>query len=216
MKQFFVLIAVCFSITLFGQCPGDFDFENAEGVVVSPDPSQGETFESGTLGIPYSDFFHILAPSNLSDVFGSSFDQDIDSLTFEGVLIDGIAIENSGFGLYSVFFEDEGMNPEIMLPSHTYCIELAGIPLSVDTLSITFVFNAFVSVESLGVLPIPFDISGYSLSVGQLILGCLNPSACNYNPQAHLDDGSCSDLDTCGVEATIVVATPPTCLQLYS
>ena len=199
MKQFFVLIAVCFSITLFGQCPGDFDFENAEGVVVSPDPSQGETFESGTLGIPYSDFFHILAPSNLSDVFGSSFDQDIDSLTFEGVLIDGIAIENSGFGLYSVFFEDEGMNPEIMLPSHTYCIELAGIPLSVDTLSITFVFNAFVSVESLGVLPIPFDISGYSLSVGQLILGCLNPSACNYNPQAHLDDGSCSDLDTCGV-----------------
>jgi uncharacterized protein (TIGR02145 family) len=31
------------------------------------------------------------------------------------------------------------------------------------------------------------------------VLGCTNSSACNYNPEATVDDGSCESLDECGV-----------------
>ena len=40
---------------------------------------------------------------------------------------------------------------------------------------------------------------GVSLTFPQAVFGCMDPSACNYNPDAELDDGSCSDYDECGV-----------------
>ena len=46
------------------------------------------------------------------------------------------------------------------------------------------------------------------------VCGCMDPTACNYNPDANNEDGSCLQLDECGVcggdgiaEGVIVMAT---------
>jgi hypothetical protein len=43
------------------------------------------------------------------------------------------------------------------------------------------------------------DITIQDVCIGGVIDGCTDPAACNYNPDASTDDGSCADNDLCGV-----------------
>ncbi|MGB1347834.1 MAG: T9SS type A sorting domain-containing protein [Flavobacteriales bacterium] len=44
-----------------------------------------------------------------------------------------------------------------------------------------------------------FDFDGPGEYVNEEILGCMDETACNYNPDVTDDDGSCAELDECGV-----------------
>ena len=44
-----------------------------------------------------------------------------------------------------------------------------------------------------------FDFDGIGEYVNEEILGCMDETACNYNPDVTEDDGSCAELDECGV-----------------
>lgn len=43
------------------------------------------------------------------------------------------------------------------------------------------------------------DITVQEVCIGGVIDGCTDSASCNYNPDATIDDGSCADLDLCGV-----------------
>ena len=44
-----------------------------------------------------------------------------------------------------------------------------------------------------------FDFTGTGEFFSEEILGCMDDTACNYNPEVTEDDGSCAELDECGV-----------------
>ncbi|HHZ82043.1 MAG TPA: T9SS type A sorting domain-containing protein [Flavobacteriales bacterium] len=68
MNKFYLLIvAFALTSTAFGQCVADFDFGDV-GFGVSPDPQQGENFDSGVVNQPYIDILHILIPAFAADV----------------------------------------------------------------------------------------------------------------------------------------------------
>lgn len=53
--------------------------------------------------------------------------------------------------------------------------------------------------------PLPNPYTGSQTLLGNMVLyfseepGCTNENACNYDPEANVDDGSCLELDACGV-----------------
>ena len=68
-KPFLALFTctVCMGVNVSGQCTADYDFGTVE-YGASPDASLGEQFAQGTVGVPYSDVFHVLVPVDASAI----------------------------------------------------------------------------------------------------------------------------------------------------
>lgn len=195
MKHVVLSLAAAFAVMTTGlaQCTADFDFGDVP-FGISPDPSIGETFAEGILDLPYADTLHILMPSFASDLgieVLPGFDIAIDSIVVQTINLIGeegeaLAIEDLNLEL-TPNNNGDAPNPFNFLGGQQYCATITGTPDS-----------AGVFVASIGVVAYafgfdqPFDFEGYTLTISLPTPGCIDEMACNFNPDADEDDGSCA------------------------
>ena len=148
MNKFFSRLSVaigmlCGSSAATAQCAIDYDFGDAPWGV-SPDPTLGETFDTGMIDEPYEDVLHIKVPLNAS-VLDENLDLELDSVqvvqdfidaedgTYYGVVFVDTATQEQFFadelGL-TVTFNNNGSSPvsTTVLPDAQYCAAIDGVP----------------------------------------------------------------------------------------
>ncbi len=79
---------------------------------------------------------------------------------------------------------------------YTASLDISGAGLSGDGSWSVQLVNGYASA---GTVTYVADITIQDVCVGGVIDGCTDSAACNYDPDATADDGSCADLDLCGV-----------------
>jgi len=134
MNKFYsVLFALILTSTVFGQCEVDFDFGDV-GFGISPDPTLGETLESGVVNMEYIDVIHILIPAFASDVDPTYPPTlPIDSINLESVVLtDTVTLveyspEELGLEVICNNLGDSNY-PCSFLGATQYCVSLEGIP----------------------------------------------------------------------------------------
>ena len=182
----------------------DFDFNGAV-FGVSPDPALGETFNDGLVGQPYEDVLHLILPTNTEDIPGSPVSIPLDSVVLEDLSLIGemgevVALSEIGLVMTPYNDGDSG-NPYAFLGGNQYCASITGTPDSAGVFTGLINTTAWVTVPILGANSIPFPFEGFTLTIiSPAIPGCTDASACNYDMDATMDDGSCTnDVDGDGV-----------------
>jgi hypothetical protein len=202
MKHVVLSLAAAFAVISSGlaQCTADFDFPADATFGLSPDPLLEETFSDGYFGEEYADTLHILVPTSADDLVGIPLPVDsvvVQSISLIGESGESLLISEVGLELTPNNNGDSG-NPYAFLGGMQYCATLSGIPdttgfffASINVVGWASLFGSSISEE------VPFE--GYSLTI--ILEGCTDPMACNYEPLATEDDGSCAEfdaLDVCG------------------
>ena len=182
-------------LTALGQCDADFDFGGAP-YGFSPDPTLGESFETGVVGESYNDILHVKVPSNVNAV-EPSLDLPIQSLQFVGVVFEDTATQEQfaadEIGLQVTF------NAFSFSPGSQYCASVIGEPTRAGYYQMNIEIVVFTELFG-SPLSYPASFQNFALFVSNSLLGCTDINACNYNPQATQDDDSCSYItDECGV-----------------
>ena len=200
--------------TGLAQCTADFVFPDGVTFGLSPDPLIGETFEDGYVGEFYADTLHILVPTSADDLVG--FPVPVDSVVVQSISLVGesgesLLISEVGLELTPNNNGDSG-NPYAFLGGSQYCATLTGTP---DTTGFFFASIDVVGWASFLGQSISQEISfeGYSLTL--ILEGCTDPMACNYDPLATEDDGSCAEFDAlevCGGDCFAADSTG--CIEL--
>ena len=198
----FLLLASCF--TVVGQCDANFDFDGAPWGV-SPDPALGESFEIGAVNAPYEDVLHLKIPVN-ANAIDETLNFPLDSVqvfqdfidasgTYLGVVFVDTATQEQFFadelGL-QVAFNNNGSSPipYSFLPGGQYCASITGEPTRAGLYSVKL--DVVVYVNLIGTsLAYPFLFENFTLFVSDGLLGCTDVNACNFNPAASDNDGSC-------------------------
>ena len=185
-------------------CQTNFDFGD-EPFGFSPDPSLGQSFTDGHLGLPYTDAWHVLVPPTAAG---------IDSAYPPQLAVDSVIVMDdmvSGSGEYTgVVFTDmttmeqfhagdlglsfvlnnqgDSPNPTTLLGGNQYCALLSGIPTRAG------VYRMVVGIEAWATIAAPFSVpytfDNFMLTIDDAGEGCTDPFACNY-VNALVDDGSC-------------------------
>ena len=192
-------------------CQADYDFGNASWGF-SPDLTLGESFAEGIVNLPYADVLHGIFPQGAGE-FDPTFPPQlpIDSILFlqavqpNGMLMDilftdvatneNFFAQDLGFGLI-LNNPNSAASPETVIPGEQFCISIFGVPQREGNYEVSFPFQMWSTLGS------PFSVSyviEFPLSVVVATIGCTDPDACNYQPTAVEDDGSCGVLDECGV-----------------
>jgi hypothetical protein len=191
-----VFLALLAFNTGYSQCTADYDFGDV-ATAVSPDPTNGESFEDGLVGVPYEDVLHILLPTYVLDI-DSTLPLDpstlLDSLQLISLIMVDLSDETIQYTPEELGLEvlcnnngDSG-NPCTFLGGNQYCAAVTGTP------TIAGEFRCDITIEGwIVVFGVPF---GQETAFGSLLVtfeseGCMNPEACNYDPTATIDDGSC-------------------------
>ena len=190
MKHLVLSLAAMFAVMTSGlaQCVADFDFGDV-AFGISPDPSVGETFAEGILDLPYADTLHILMPTMASDL-DLPLPVAIDSIVVQTIALIGaegelLSIEDLNLTLEP---NNNGDSPNqfTFLGGNQYCATISGEPDSAG------VFTASISVVAYALgFNVPYEFEGYTLTISLPTPGCIDEMACNFNPDADEDDGSC-------------------------
>ena len=192
-------------------CEADFDFGN-ESWGFSPDPYNGESFEEGTVNLAYADVLHGLFPLSAGEIDPAyPLQLPIDSvLLLQGVQEDGLITnvlftdletnenffsEDLGFVL-TLNNPSGGVSPRTVFPEEQFCVSILGVPEREGNYRISFPFELWSTIVAPFSVPYVFE---FPLSVITATIGCMDPNACNYQPTAVEDDGSCGVFDECGV-----------------
>lgn len=147
MKRLLLLaFASILYTTASAQCAADeYDFGDA-GFGVSPDPENGENFDTGYLNVAYSDVIYVKIPSNASDIDPNFPEQiPVDSVLFVGVefILDGTTYTPEQIGLEVVCNNQGDSDNECMfLGGQQYCAVLQGTP------TVAGVFNMNINIEA--------------------------------------------------------------------
>ena len=197
MKHIFSFLAVAAlgMGAAFGQCDADFDFMGAE-FGISPNPLLGETFAEGEVDQPYADVIHVIIPASTAGIPEAPIELPLDSVVLDSILLIGNmgeALLTTDIGL-SMYPNNNGdlPNPNAFLGGNQYCASLEGTPDTVGVFTGAIYTTAWVTVPFLGANAIPFPFEGYTLTINEpAVPGCMDDMACNYNPEANEDDGSC-------------------------
>ena len=199
MKHFalILLAALTWSVStqITAQCTADFDFMGA-GFGISPSPALGETFVDGSVYQSYTETIHIIIPSNTADIPDAPIELELDSVVLDSILLIGelgeaMLTTDIGLALFPNNNGDSG-NPNAFLGGGQYCANLEGTPDTVGVFTGAIYTTAWVTVPFLGANAIPFPFEGYTLTINpEPIPGCMDEIACNYDPYASDDDGSC-------------------------
>lgn len=172
MQKYFVLAAVASvligtSTGVSAQCTADFDFGTAE-YGASPDASLGEQFAQGTVGVAYSDVFHVLVPVDASAI-DPAFALPLDSVQLiSATLIDPITGNPIDFGALGMTITcnngGTASDPCTFLAGGQYCAEIAGTPTQPGSYQMSLDVLAWVTVFG---IPIgqPYPFTGYTLEI---------------------------------------------------
>lgn len=176
--------------TVFSQCDPDFDFGGMEWGV-SPDASSGEQFETAFLNVPYLDVFHIVVPTDASAI-DPMFQLPLDSvLLSEIVLTDTLTLEQfslTDIGLEMVCSNLGGFPSSCSwLAGQQHCATVEGTPTVAGVYHMSINTVAWVTVFGVGVAQ-PYSFDGYIFEVIGEFTGCMDESACNFNPGATIPD----------------------------
>jgi hypothetical protein len=172
MRKYYVLATVASvligsSTGVRAQCTADFDFGTAE-YGASPDASLGEQFAQGTVGVAYSDVFHVLVPLDAS-VINPAFALPLDSVQLiSATLLDPVTGNPIDFGALgmSITCNNGGTasDPCTFLAGGQYCAEIAGTPTQAGSYPMSLDVLAWATL--LGI-PIgqPYSFTGYTLEI---------------------------------------------------
>jgi hypothetical protein len=165
LLSFFSLLV--FAGTSAAQCDPTAHDWGTSTFGVSPDPLLGETFSTGSIGVPYSDVVYVKTPSNAGDI-----NPDLGTLIqIDSIRLDSITIFN---GLNDVQLSTIGLDvacnnngdsqdPCMFMPSNEYCGGISGTP----TVAGTFDVKIFVTIyfEAFGPQQLPYFFEGYTLQI---------------------------------------------------
>jgi len=163
----------------------DYNFGNATFGIY---PTENTALIDGCLGEPYYQPFYILVPSDAGVLDPAYAGVPISNMVVASMTIGDIPV--SDFGLsYSCL-----NNNCTFLAGNQYCLNLFGNPNQAGLFDVTL--NVTINMIFFGMpIELPYVISTYSLAISANcspeISGCTNSSACNYNPAATINDGSC-------------------------
>ncbi len=175
MKIKLLFIAGLFSVStaLSQTCvPSNYDWGTAT-FGVSPDPTQGESFDEGEVGVAYHDVIYVKCPSLAGDVLPETHPLYALAATvsLDSVRLNSIKINN---GLSDVNLNTIGLtltcnnngdspNPCVFYPGNNYCGDINGTPNTGGTwpvkINITAYFVAF------GNQALDYDLEGYTFTV---------------------------------------------------
>jgi len=198
MKHLLLTVGATALTTLgaWAQCSADFDFMGAP-FGVSPNPALGETFVEGQINQPYEDVLHVILPTTTGAIPGAPLDVPLDSLILDSLNLVGemgetITLLEVGLTMSPNNNGDSG-NPNAFLGGGQYCASVTGMPDSAGVFLGQFFTTAWVTVPVVGPNAIPFPLEGYTLVINpEPVPGCMDETACNYDPSATEDDGSCT------------------------
>ena len=168
-KSFLALFActVCVGVNVSGQCTSDYDFGTVE-YGASPDASLGEQFAQGTVGVAYTDVFHVLVPVDASAI-DPAFAFPLDSVQLiSATLLDpitGAPMDFAALGM-TITCNNGGTaaDPCTFLAGGQYCAEIAGVPTQAGAYQMSLDVLAWVTVFG---FPIgqPYPFTGYTLDI---------------------------------------------------
>ena len=178
------------------QC--SYDFGDVE-FGISPNPTLGESFESGLINEPYEDILHFLVPQYVLDIDSTlpfSPTTPLDSLQLISIVMVDLDDTLTSYTMGELGLEitcnnngDSG-NSCSFLGSNQYCVDIHGTP------TLSGHFRADITVKGyVTIFGFPYGeeqlFGSLNLSIGTE--GCMDESAPNYDPEAVVDDGSCID-----------------------
>jgi len=155
--------------------PTDYDWGTAT-FGVSPDPTQGESFETGEVGVVYYDVIYVKCPATAGDVLGVDHPMyplvgtvPLDSVKLNSItLFNGVSnIPLSDIGLQlTCNNNDDSPNPCMFYPSNNYCGDIAGTPTTPGTWPVTINITAYIlSPLGGGAQAIDYPMEGYTFTV---------------------------------------------------
>lgn len=197
MKKFILGFYAILALNIsYSQCVADFDFGDVE-MGVSPNPMAGESLVDGLVGADYTDVMHLLLPAEVLSI-------DSTLQLPEGTLLDSLELisivmidfydesntyapEDMGLTVVCNNNGDSG-NPCSFLGNSQYCASIEGTP------TVAGLFRCAITIK--GWVAFFGTPMGQEAPFGELMLlveseGCTDPTACNYDENAAIDDGSC-------------------------
>jgi hypothetical protein len=181
----------CFGTLISTNCnASDYDFGNVEFGIY---PDTNTTLVNGCFNEPYYQPFYIIVPTDVAAI-----DPALAGITISNMVINGMTIDQNPISDYGLALTCSN-NDCVFEAGQQYCMNLFGVPNQSGTFNITL--NVTLNLTFTGLpFELPFSFSNYTLIVSancsSPIAGCTNPSACNYNPAATINDGSCLIIGT--------------------
>ncbi len=168
MKKTLLLVVIfLFSVLSYAQCNADYDFGAGVEFGVSPNPSLGESFETGVLGESYFDVIHILVPTDAGNINPNFAGYIIDSLDLIGVSIQNGSeiVPISTIGLdFECNNNGETSSPCMFLGGGQYCAAISGVPTLFGEFPLTINVMGYVNVFGSS-QAIPYFFDQYTLSI---------------------------------------------------
>lgn len=161
------VFATTFALASSAQCaPDGFDW-TGQTFGVSPNPTIGETFDNGILGLPYAEQIFVKVPTNAGDINPIANGVAIDSLTLDSITINlnGADVSLDAIGL-SVACNNNGasVDPCTFMGGGEYCGDITGTPTQAGVFTSKIYVRVFGTVFGT-VLTYPYQFTNYTLTV---------------------------------------------------
>jgi len=136
--------------------------------------------------LEYDSWFTIGAQPGDADGLNSAFDSALTSMT---------DFNSGGEFVVNTFI---GGSIFVVPGANTQGVPVAGKVL-LGQFTTSGIVDALVNIQFRNAAQESIYAEGLTLTFPQVGVGCMDPTACNYDPSAELDNGSCSVDDDCGV-----------------
>ena len=181
-------------------CTEGYDFGDIQ-FGFYPDPEQNQSFEDGNFENEYFEALHMILPTDVS-VTDPTLPPGIllDSLVLTNfsiynVLDSGYAYSPNELGLnYDCHNNGDSFNQCTFLGGNQYCISIEGSPTMSGDFYCVIEVTSYIYAPIIGLMELPMVLE-IDLFINDeepnFIEGCTDEEACNYNPEANENDGSC-------------------------